>query len=348
MSVLDVFNSDFFGVVSLTQSLDLKPYKPNWLGSLGLFQNRGVTTTTAVVEERHGRLSLVKTSARGTNTQTEKQAKRKGIPFLIPHLALCDGLQADDVQNVRAFGTEDQMKTIAQLSLEVMTQLRDDIEITKEYHRYGAIQGIVLDGDTTTEIYNFFTAFNVVEPTEAFDLTAATDTGSIKQSCTDVIRLVHKSLGAKTHTGIIGIAGDEFFDTLVSNVEVKSAYNRWQDNRFARASQISGAQGYTVGADNMPGFEFGGITFLNSRAAIGNNLFIPTGVCRFFPTGVPDLFLEINAPADYVETVNTVGMPFYAKQERMKWDKGIEFEVQSNPLIMPTLPGVLVKGTITP
>jgi|CXWL01.1.fsa_nt_gi hypothetical protein len=348
MSVLDVFNSDFFGVVSLTQSLDLKPYKPNWLGGLGLFKNSGITTKMAVIEERHGRLSLVPTSARGTNVTTEKRMGRKAIPFLVPHIALSDGLQSDDIQNVRAFGQENTVETIAGKSLELISQLRDDIEITKEYHRYGAIQGIVLDADMATVIYNFFTAFGVAEPTESFDLTAVTDTGSIKQSCTDVIRLVHLSLGAKMHSGIIGLAGDEFFDALTSNVEVKSAYNRWQDNRFARASQIAGAQGFTVGADNMPGFEFGGITFLNSRAKIGTDPFIPTAQCRFFPTGVPDLFLEINAPADYIESVNTPGMPFYAKQERMKWDKGVEFEVQSNPLIIPTLPGTLVKGTIAP
>lgn len=346
MSVLDVFNSDFFGVVSMTKALDLKPYKPMWLGSLGLFQQSGITTKIAVIEERHGRLSLVPTSARGTNVTTENRMPRKAIPFLVPHLALTSGLQADDIQSVRAFGQENQVETIAQKSLEITSSLRDDIEVTKEYQRYGALQGIVYDADMSTVIYNFYTAFGVTPPTQVFPLSAA-DTGAVKNACTTVIRTIHTALGAKQHTGVIGLAGDAWFDAFTANAEVKNAYDRWQDGRFLRSSQIAGEQGYTVGADNQPGFEYGGITFLNSRACIGANKFIDTNHCRFFPIGVADLFVEINAPADYVETVNTVGLPFYAKQERMKWDKGIEFEVQANPLIMPTLPGVLVDGTKT-
>jgi len=342
MAVLDIFNSDFFGVVSMTQALDLIPYKPNWLGSLGIFQQRSINTTVAVIEERHNRLSLVPTSARGTNVTTENRKPRKGIPFLVPHLALTSGMQADDVQNIRAFGQENVTETVASKVNEITTSLRDDIDVTKEYHRYGALQGIVLDADLTSTIYNFYTAFNVTPPTQDFAFT--TSTTDIKQLCIDVTRVIHLALGGKMLNGIIGICGDDWFDALVSHATVKTAYDRWQDGLLLRTTQIGGA-GYMLGVDGQPGFTYGGITFLNSRAAIGANPFIPADECRFFPTGVPDLFLEINAPADYIETVNTSGMPFYAKQERMKMDKGIDIEVQANPLIMPTLPGTLVQGT---
>lgn len=345
MTVLDVFNSNFFGTVSMTQALDLKPYVPKWLGGIGLFGKQSLTTRIAVIEERHGRISLVPQSAYGTNVTTEERMGRKAIPFLIPHYALTDGLLAADIQSVRAFGQENQTETIAQKVMEITSQLRDNIEMTKEYQRYGAIQGIVYDHNMSTVIYNYYTAFGVTPVTHDFVLSSATDTGAIKQKCTDVIRDTHTALGADMHSGIIGLAGNAWFDALVKNVEVKSAYNRWQDNRFARSSQITGPQGYTVGADNMPGFEFGGITFLNSRAAIGATAFIDTNKCKFFPMGVAGLFTEYYAPADYIESANTVALPFYAKQERMKWDKGIEFEVQSNFVPICTRPGVLITGT---
>ena len=344
MAVLDIFNSDFFGVVSLTQGLDLIPYKTNWLGSLGIFQQRAVSQTTVVIEERHGRLSLVPTSARGTNVTTENRKPRKGIPFLVPHLALTSGLQADDVQNIRAFGQENVTETVAGKVNEISTQLRDDIEITKEYHRFRALQGNVLDADLSTSVNNFFTAFGVSEVTKDFVLSASTNTGAIKTVCADVVRTIHTALGGKMMTGVVGVCGDDWFDDFVANIELREAYDRWQDSLLLRTLQIGGA-GYILGADGQPGFSYGGITFINSRASIGANKFIADAECRFFPTGVPDLFLEINAPADYIETVNTPGLPFYVKQERMKMDKGIEIEVQANPLIMPTLPGVLIKGT---
>ena len=51
------------------------------------------------------------------------------------------------------------------------------------------------------------------------------------------------------------------------------------------------------------------------------------------------------APADFVETANTRGQKFYAKQEPTKWNKGIEFHTQSNVLYLPTRPAALIKGT---
>src|SRR3990167_3541820 len=140
MTVLDVFNSDFFGIVSMTRALDLKPYVPKWLGSLGLFGNESIETRVAVIEERHGRVSLVPSSAYGTNVTTEESMSRKAIPFLVPHYAQTNGLLASDIQSVRAFGQENQVETIAGKTLEKTSQLRDNIEMTKEYQRYGAIQ----------------------------------------------------------------------------------------------------------------------------------------------------------------------------------------------------------------
>ena len=50
------------------------------------------------------------------------------------------------------------------------------------------------------------------------------------------------------------------------------------------------------------------------------------------------------APGDFIETVNTRGIKIYAKQERMKFDKGIELHTQSNVLYMCTRPAALVRG----
>jgi hypothetical protein len=38
------------------------------------------------------------------------------------------------------------------------------------------------------------------------------------------------------------------------------------------------------------------------------------GKAYFFPVGVPGLLWQYNAPADFVETANTIGLPRYAKQ----------------------------------
>lgn len=342
MTILDTFNSDSFNVTSLTTALDLIPYQPNWLGNLGIFRSRGITTEVAVVEERQGKLSLVPNSARGTSTQAGERAARKTRSFICPHLALIDGIKAAEIQGVRAFGQETVVETLAGKVNEVAVQLRANIDITKEYHRHGAISGVVYDDDMSTEIYNYFTAFGVTEQTEDFVFTTATT--DIKAACQSVIRKIHTALGGTMFQGIVGLAGDTWFDALIGHAEVKTAYERWLDGTMLRTLQSGGA-GYFTGPDGQAGFNFAGITFYNSRAAIGSNKFIDDDQCRFFPVGVPGLFEEINAPADYIETVNTEGMDFYVKQERQAMDKGIDIEVQANPLIMPTRPRCLLKGT---
>ncbi len=57
------------------------------------------------------------------------------------------------------------------------------------------------------------------------------------------------------------------------------------------------------------------------------------------------MFITRYAPADYVETVNTVGIPYYSKAEAMRFNKGIELESQSNPLNLNTRPGAVVRLT---
>ncbi|MFK1435856.1 major capsid protein [Pseudomonas aeruginosa] len=52
----------------------------------------------------------------------------------------------------------------------------------------------------------------------------------------------------------------------------------------------------------------------------------------------PDLFISAFAQADYMEVVNTEGLPYYAKLEHLPFDKGVAGEAQSNPLHLCTRP----------
>ncbi|MGH6898755.1 MAG: major capsid protein [Geminicoccaceae bacterium] len=68
----------------------------------------------------------------------------------------------------------------------------------------------------------------------------------------------------------------------------------------------------------------------------------------FFPVGVPGRFRQYNAPADFVETANTIGLPRYAKQAvDQQFARWVMLHVQSNPLPICTRPRVLIKGKRT-
>ena len=330
MPSLDVFKADAFSMASLTAAINALPYQPKILGSMGLFTPKPIMTTTALVEKREGKLSVLQTAPRGTMPNVDSQRTRKVRNFTVPHIPANRTIRADDVQNVRAFGSETETETVSQLVNDALSELRADHETTFEWHRLGAIQGVIYDADGTTVLYNLFTEFGETEQTVDFVLgTATTD---IKAKCTATIRLVEDALGSDTYAGLTALCGDSWWDSFISHPNVVAAYQNW-----SAATQMSTQQ--------RAGFPFCGINFKNYRGSIGGSAWLNTAQARIVPTGVADLFQHVMAPGDMIDTVNTRGQMIYAKQELLQFDKGVELHTQSNPLMMCTRPKVLVKLT---
>jgi hypothetical protein len=250
---------------------------------------------------------------------------------VIPSIPVNGAVLADDVQGVRAFGSEDAIEAVADVVNDKLALMKESLEVTKEYHRIGAIQGVTYDADGTTVIYDFFDEFDLTEEEFEFDFS---EENNVKLNSLAIQRYIEDILGGTTYTGIKCLCGSEFFDQLVTCAEVKAAYDRWKEGQHLRDSGF-----------RQP-FEYADIMFEEYRGSVGNVAFIEPDVARFYPEGVPDLFEEIYAPAPFMETVNTKGLPMYAKKEPMKWDLGVELHAQTNPLIMCNRPQVLVKGTI--
>jgi hypothetical protein len=100
------------------------------------------------------------------------------------------------------------------------------------------------------------------------------------------------------------------------------------------------------------GFAFGGVIFEEYRGQASNVAgssvrFIAAGEAHAFPLGTIDTFSTYVAPADFNETVNTLGQELYAKQAPRKFERGTDLHTQSNPLPMCHRPGVLVKLTMS-
>lgn len=332
--MLDVFTSDAFGVISMTAAINRVPYVPSRLGALNLFSAQPITTDIAVVEYAQGRLQLLQSGQRGgPSRNTTNSTSRKVRTFKVPHVKNESQILADDVKGVRAFGSETELQTHAALVNDRLEAMRVAHELTHEYHRAGAICGVVLDADGS-ELFDLFDEFGLTE--DSYTLSLADSAGELKVAVREIIRDIENELGAIPYKGIHALCDDTFYDNLLKSEGVKEAYDRWQDGQFRRDQQ---------GRDDG-GFTYLGVTWENYRGKVGSTTFLQgSNVARFFPVGVKDLFTCPVAPADYVETVNTRGKLLYAKQERMKFDRGIDLESQSNALFMCTMPGVLKKAT---
>lgn len=338
---LDAFNTDAFTTASLTAAINLQEYVPGYLGSLGLFEAVPVATTSVWVEERADVLTLVQNIPRGGEPPLNSQASRKRVArnFQLTHLVKADQVMADELQNVRAFGSQSDLQVLQQIVTQRMAEMRRDVEMTWEDMMLGCIQGTIKDA-ADVDIYNLFTEFGVSQESEVdFDLdNASPASGVVRQTCVGVVRSILRNLkGAVPATvRIYGLCGDTFWDQLIAHSEVRDTYKY-----HAGAVDLRGGAAWEE-------FTFGGITFTNYRGTNDNSTLLQTATkCNLFPVGVPGLFKMHYGPADKMGWVNTLGLPFYAFQYEDEKDRYRELEVQSNPLPLCTQPKVLMLAKNT-
>jgi len=332
----DIFNDDAFTLSQLTLAMTNLPHQPGRIGQLGLFAEEGISTLSVDIESIGTTLSLVPAGVRGQRGTPVRNDKRTMRSFRCIHLPQSGAVNADEFQSLRAFGSETEVETAQGLLNKKFTKLKRNIDATLEWGRMGAIKGQVLDSDGTTVLLNLFTDFGVTQTTQddVLDNTAT----KVKQKCTDVQRLIEAQLGGLMYTGIRNLCSPSYFDALTTHPAVEAAYDRWQSGEFLRTSQRDFGGG--------GGFWFCGQWFEEYRGKVGAIDFIADGEAYAIPEGVPDLFVSYFGPADYMETVNTIGLPYYAKQWAKEGGKGIELEAQSNPLHLCTRPAAIVKRSI--
>lgn len=326
MASLDIFNDDAFSVTQLTKAINDTPHQPTRIGDLGWFSEEPISTTSVFIERRGTTLTLIPAAARGAPGRPESNDKSRLIPFNTVHLPQRASVRADEVQNVRAFGSETEVETVQNLMNRKLAKMRRNIDVTIEYQRIGAIKGKVMDADGTSELLDLYSAFGITPPS-AYDMGLGTATTKVKQKIVGVKRLIEDNLGGLTYRSLRVLCSPSFFDALVGHDAVVKAYELWMDGQFAREDQRE-----------LGGFYFAGVYWEEYRGNVGGIPFIADGDAWMVPEGVPDLFTTHYAPADYMETVNTMGLPYYAKQELMAFNKGVEVEAQSNPLCLNTRP----------
>lgn len=340
--MLDIFNSNAFSTLSLTDAINQAKFVPGRISSMGLFSETGVSTTSIAIEEKNGILSLVSPTGRGGPGMMVDRGRRTMRSITIPHFQIDDAVMAEAVQGVRAFGSETAVETIAQKVFEQASVHAQSLAATQEYSRIGAVKGLVTYADgTSLDLFGFFEVTAVDE--RDWDLDAGSPAGGVlRKTCADVYRQMASILEGIPFSGIHAICGDAFFDALIQHTEVRATYLASQEASELRRGYIGAGQQGVYGA-----FEFGGITWENYRGSVGDTAFIDTNKVHMFPVGVPGLFRTYYAPADYMETVNTMGRRLYEKMFPMPNDKGMNMEVQMNALELCTRPRVLLKGKKT-
>lgn len=336
MSVLAPWENDAFSMASLTAAINILPNNYGKVGAMNLMPVKGVKTRRIIIEEKSGVLNLITSKPPGSPGAQNETGKRVVRSFVVPHLPLDDTLLPDEYEGVRAFGSENDMAPYAAIMNDKLQTMKNKHAITLEHLRMGALKGIILDGDGST-LYNLYDEFGITQETQSFEL--GTTTTKVRNKCLAVSRHIEKNLKGETMTGVKLLCSPGFFEALINHDNVKEAYANY------------GEAEDRLGGDPRKGFKFGGLVFEeyvgNAPDADGTTRkFIADNEAHAFPIGTGETFKTYVAPADFVETTNTIGQEFYAKQEPRKFGRGIDLHTQSNPLPMCHRPGVLVKLTV--
>lgn len=201
-----------------------------------------------------------------------------GSTFPAAHLAQSDTLAPEDLQDVRAFGSTEPI-SVAAVYNDKMQQLKDNLAATMEFHRLGAIKGVVLDADGTTVLHDIFTTFGTTKKTLdiSFPKTAADDANPILTSILKAKRYVEAAMGGTPFDHIECIIGSDAYDMLTSHKLVREYFERWLSHR-----ENFGDNDY-----RKRGFPYGGLAFVDASDVVGGQTMVEAKKGPRLPSAPP-------------------------------------------------------------
>lgn len=324
MEINDALESGKFTTQALTLSINNVEVPSHRIAELGWFQERGIRTTHADIEFKDGQIILVPEKERGADGTRMDDRERNVFTFKAVHLPIEDAIYADDVQNIRAFGSENELEELDTLVAEKHEDHRSSLDATIEHLRMGAIVGKIV-GATGNVIVNLFTHFNIAIKYDTVDFTKP---DTLRTQLLDIKRESEKNqkgIKAKRYRALCSTA---FFNQLLENTSFKEAYDRYQNGMVLRDDVRGGVMWNDVIWEELNPI-FGDKTYFAEREGVEAVL---------VPEDKPGLFITRFSPANYNETVNTMGLPYYSKSEVKRMGKGIDIESQSNVINVCTSP----------
>ena len=344
--VVDVWRGNGWEVVDLQERVvERVEHKPQLLGQLGIFTPTYPLSPYIAISDSDRTLSLIPTSEFGAPPAELVPEGARVRPFRVNRIAKGSTVMAHELASILTTPFGQQVKTVAGEVARRAARIIDDVELTHEHMRLGAIQGKVIDADGTTVLVDWFEEWGIAEPAEInFRLTA--DTTNVRGKFRELKRKMQvaaKGMWTPT-TRVGGLVGDAFFDAVLNHPQIKETklYND-------RAAAMEGIEGYGS-------FEVEGVTLINyqgSDPGAAHDLSIGTDKARFFPIGASDVFEAAYGPAvEFTEYQGQPGQEYFsmllenvdAQGNPDARKRGDRVEIYSYPLMICRRPEMLLRG----
>jgi len=324
-------------MTTLAASVNAVPFEPSQIGSRGLFEYQPELTATVAVEFDGQVINVVPTTAPGA-PPSDMDLRQRNVHILsAPRIARRITVNAMEVAGIRALAST-AMDTVETRADRKLRNAVRDIRATLEYHRLGALFGIVLDADGATVLQNYFTLLGVEQPT--FDVAFGTAGASKFIGIgADLLNELEDALGnlVPTSRPPVVFCGRAFFQRFVESADVINAYQYFQANQ-QRWNPLREDVRYED-------FEHGGIIWRQYRGGTNNTgRFMPDDEAILVAEGVPGTYLGFFCPPqDITSKVNTLGQPIYPTVKVLDHEMGYDIHLQSNPLHVMTRPAAAIK-----
>ncbi|MGH8429301.1 MAG: major capsid protein, partial [Solimonas sp.] len=219
------FTNPAFSMAALTAAINILPNRYGRIEDLGLMPAKPVRQRQVIVEEMNGVLSLLPTLPPGAPGTVGVRGKRTLRSFVIPHIPHDDVVLPEEVQGIRAFGSETETEAVAGVIARHLETMRNKHAITLEHLRMGALKGVILDADGSV-LYDLFDEFDITPQTIAFDLGNAGT--NVKAKCLATLAAIEDNLKGEFMSGVHCLCSPEFFSALTGHAKVEKAFENWQ------------------------------------------------------------------------------------------------------------------------
>jgi hypothetical protein len=347
---LDIFRNDAFSVASLQRVVQNTPYIPTMLSSMGLFNPVPITTEIVHLYEEDGNIRFIPTTERGSPDIQQLRDVGRLRALKTTRLAKMDSVRASELLGVANMALPEtiRLRNAIELVTRRLSKLKSDMEATKELHRFGALQGKLLDADGTTVIYNYFTEYGIADPVSVPVNFANTPEAMLLQFFQDTFRrpIVDSLRNRATPNVTIGcLVGDGYWAKLMTHPGFRGVYIAMMQ---AQANAM--ATGQLLNPNMWDEVVFAGIRWINYRGSTNGEIAIPYNEARFFPIGAQDVFNAYWSPGETMLDVTNPGQPEYAYIQpdvRTQMPTHVDIFLRSYPLYACIYPKALMRSVVS-
>lgn len=330
-----------FSVPVMSESIRIVPNVYGTLNNLGLFADRMLYTTYALIEVNQGVVSLIPQSERGAPATKNRSAKRNKRYLKMGHAALEDRLEADDLQNALRPGSLWDFAVLDDLIAERQHELAIKHFQTLEWLKWGALKGKVFDADGTTVLLDVYEFMGQQQKVISCDFSANANANPIQDMCSKITDHISENLQGETSSGVLALVDRAFFNKIVRHDEVKEAYGYYRHERGEELGSIGSS------------FLFENVLF---KVDVGKSSYwspdgttithrhvdADSGIC--FPLGTYSTFRTFYAPASFLDKVNRRAETLYSRLvPDLATNRYVGVYSESNAMPIVMRPNLVIK-----